>query len=87
LFEVILPMTKSASEMIDIHQAFAEIANLKYPIHKMSNKSLKYIEVIPLFEQVDSIIRSNTIIDEYLYMHQQKFSFKPSYLKPYSCGF
>jgi phosphoenolpyruvate carboxylase len=83
LFEVILPMTESAQEMIDIQEAFAEIANLKHPIHKMTNGSLKHIELIPLFEQVDTIIRSDAIIDEYLIMHKQKFGFKPDYLRPY----
>lgn len=83
IFEVILPMTESSIEMIATQEAFNEIASLKHPLHRISNGSLKNIEIIPLFEQIDTIIRSDDILKEYLYFFQAKFGKKPKYLRPY----
>ncbi len=83
LFEVILPMTESAEEMIDIQEAFSEIANLKHKLYRLENDSLKHIEVIPLFEQVGTIMSSDAILKRYLQMHKMKFGFTPAYIRPY----
>ena len=83
VFEVILPMTESSIEMISIQEAFSEIASLKHPLHRIGNGSLKNIEIIPLFEQTDTIVRSDAILKEYLYFYQAKFGQKPRYLRPY----
>jgi len=84
LFEVILPMTESAEEMIDIQEAFAEITNLKHRLYHFDNGAgLKHIEIVPLFEQVSTIIRSNEILEQYLKFHKWKFGFTPKYIRPY----
>lgn len=83
LFEVILPMTESAEEMIAIQEAFREIASLKHYLYDFGDESLKHIEVIPLFEQVNTIINSNNLLEKYLVIHKKKFHFKPDYLRPY----
>ncbi|MEK7633458.1 MAG: phosphoenolpyruvate carboxylase [Patescibacteria group bacterium] len=83
LFEVILPMTESAEEMIAIQEAFREIASLKHALYDFGQESLKHIEIIPLFEQVATIIKSDSLLEKYLKLHQKKFHFKPSYLRPY----
>lgn len=83
LFEVILPMTESAEEMIAIQEAFQEIASLKHVLYDFGEESLKHIEMIPLFEQVSTIITSHRLLEKYLKLHQKKFHFKPSYLRPY----
>lgn len=83
LFEVILPMTESAEEMIDIQEAFAEIAHLKHRLYHLENTALKHIEIIPLFERVPTIIHSDELLDQYLRLHQWKFGFVPKYLRPY----
>ena len=84
LFEVILPMTESAEEMIDIQEAFAEVANLKHKLyHFEGNRGLKHIQIVPLFEQVSTIIRSDEILEQYLKFHKWKFGFTPPYLRPY----
>jgi phosphoenolpyruvate carboxylase len=83
LFEVILPMTETAEEMIDIQEAFAEMAQLKHKLYRMENGPLKHIEVIPLFEQVETIMNSHTIIEKYLQIHKEKFGFTPGYMRPY----
>jgi len=83
LFEVILPMTESAEEMINIQEAFAEIAGLKHPLNRFESNLLSHIQIIPLFEQVDTIINSDKILERYLQLHQKKFGFQPKYLRPY----
>lgn len=84
LFEVILPMTESAEEMIDIQEAFSEVANLKHKLYHFDNNSgLKHIQIIPLFEQISTIIRSDEILEQYLRFHKWKFGFTPPYLRPY----
>src|ERR1051326_6115985 len=83
LFEVILPMTESAQEMMNIQEAFAEIANLKHPLNKFQKDLLSHIEMIPLFEQVGTIINSTKILEKYLQMHKKFFGFTPKYMRPY----
>ena len=83
LFEVILPMTESAEEMIAIQEAFKEMTSLKHRLYNFENGDLKHIEIIPLFEQVDVIISSVHILEKYLHLHQAQFSFMPNYIRPY----
>jgi phosphoenolpyruvate carboxylase len=83
MFEVILPMTESASDMIAIQEAFTEIATLKHQLNSTKNGHLKHIEVIPLFEEVNTMIHSAEILFEYIKLHQQQFGFTPQYLRPY----
>jgi len=83
IFEVILPMTETASEMIDIQEAFREIASLKHRLYRLDLGIIKHIKIIPLFEQVSTIIRSDKILKTYLHLHQKKFGYCPRYLRPY----
>ncbi|HUD19656.1 MAG TPA: phosphoenolpyruvate carboxylase [Patescibacteria group bacterium] len=83
LFEVILPMTESAGEMIAIQEAFAEIASLKHQLYNFTDETIKHIEVIPLFESVSTIMRSDKIVLEYIKKHEDIFGFRPKYLRPY----
>lgn len=83
LFEVILPMTESAEEMISVQEAFRELTFLKHPLHKMDNGTIKHLEVIPLFEQVQTIIHSNQILRDYLTLHKLQFGTIPKYIRPY----
>jgi phosphoenolpyruvate carboxylase len=83
LFEVILPMTESAEEMIAIQESFKELASLKHPLHNFERGGLTHIELIPLFEQVDVIIASAHILETYLALHERIFHFTPAYIRPY----
>jgi phosphoenolpyruvate carboxylase len=81
--EVILPMCDSAHSMIDIQEAFREIANLKHWLFGFQGANLKHISIIPLFEEVSVIANSDKILSEYLALHQDRFGYKPQYLRPY----
>ncbi len=83
LFEVILPMTESAEEMIAIQEAFKEMASLKHRLYNLESGDLKHIKIIPLFEQVGVIISSDRILEKYLRLHKLKFGFTPDYIRPY----
>lgn len=82
LFEVILPMTTSAREMIAIQEAFKELTSLNHPLLKLDS-SIKHIELIPLFEDVDTIAHTDGILREYIEEHEKLFGRKPAYMRPY----
>ncbi|MDH5532816.1 MAG: phosphoenolpyruvate carboxylase [Candidatus Pacebacteria bacterium] len=81
LFELILPMVQSAQEMISVHDAFHELSSLQ---HKLlhTKDTLKNIELIPLIEDVDIIINSDQMIEEYFNLLSEKFGSKPTYIRP-----
>lgn len=83
LFEVILPMTESAGEILDVHEAFKEITSLKHPLYNLGKNNLAHIEVIPLFEQVSTILSSHKILKKYIELHQARFGFTPAYVRPF----
>lgn len=83
LFEVILPMTKSAELMLDVQEAFSEIASLKHFLFRFDSESLKYIHLIPLFEDIQTIANSDEILREYLRRHLKRFGESPEYLRPF----
>lgn len=83
LFEVILPMTKSAELMMDVQEAFSEIANLKHFLFRFDSESLKYVSLIPLFEDIQTIATSDEILREYLKRHLKRFGEYPHYLRPF----
>jgi phosphoenolpyruvate carboxylase len=83
LFEAILPMTETAEEIIDIQEAFRELNNLEHRLYKHHTNGLDHIELIPLIEEVHSIIDSDKLIKKYIRLHQKRFKFRPEYLRPY----
>ena len=83
LFEVILPMTESAEEMLAIQEAFREIAHLKHPLNRFETDLLSHVLMVPLFEQVNTIINSDKILEKYLVEHKKIFGFNPPYIRPY----
>jgi phosphoenolpyruvate carboxylase len=83
LFEVILPMTETAEEIIEIQKAFAELASLKHPLYRFDKDGLTYLALIPLFEDIYTIADSAEILRTYLKLHQKAFGFTPTYLRPY----
>lgn len=83
LFEVILPMTTSPGEMMEIHEAFNEMAGLKHKLYRMEKIPLKSIKVIPLFEDVDTIASSGKILEDYIKAYGSRFGRLPIYIRPY----
>jgi len=82
LFEVILPMTQSAEEILSIQEAFQEIHFLKHPLYKL-DYLLTNVRIIPLFEQVSIIINSDNILRKYFFLYKKRFKKLPPYFRPY----
>lgn len=77
LFEVILPMTQSAKQLIFIQKSFQELAKLKSKMFGKKHRNTEYINIIPLFEGVDTQINTKKILSEYLSLHKKTFKFLP----------
>ncbi|MFH0936838.1 MAG: phosphoenolpyruvate carboxylase [Candidatus Daviesbacteria bacterium] len=83
VFEVILPMTESAEEIMNISTAYDKFMHLDHPLFRFENGIENRLEVIPLFEQVSTIGRSHKILEEYILMYQDYYKTKPIYIRPY----
>lgn len=82
LFEVILPMTESAEEIIKVQQNYVNIAAAVNDSFG-NGETAKNIEVIPIFESVDTILKSGQIVRQYAQNYQQGFKRKLVYLRPF----
>jgi phosphoenolpyruvate carboxylase len=81
LFEIILPMTERAEQLIFIQKSFRELARLKSKMFSKFQKNTEYIRIIPLFEGVATQINAKKILLKYLRLHNKTFGFNPSYLR------
>lgn len=82
LFEVIIPMVTNAKQLIDIHEAYGEVSHLRHKLLGI-NDILNHLEIIPLVEDIHLISKYDELIEQYVLLHQQKFKFKPKYIRPY----
>lgn len=80
LFEVILPMTTSADQLIQLQKMFSRIAEATENIFDMKSV-LKHIELIPLFEEIGIIAHSDEILQKYVDFLQTEYNYKPEYLR------
>ncbi len=83
LFEVILPMTERASEILNLQKSFRRLskaASCSFGANKFTSDS---IEVIPLFERVPTILQSRKILERYVAQYKKQFKETPTYLRPF----
>ncbi|HEX8931650.1 MAG TPA: phosphoenolpyruvate carboxylase, partial [Patescibacteria group bacterium] len=73
----------TSTEMLAIQEAFKEISELKHELYRFDDATIENLEIIPLFEQVSTIINSDKILKEYLDLYKNKFNATPQYLRPY----
>ena len=83
IFEVILPMTTNAKQLIHVQETFQKVAQLKKQVFETKQKSFDMINVIPLFESVDNLSNTPTILEEYFRSYKKEFGGKPEYLRPF----
>lgn len=83
LFEVILPMTTSAEEMMSIQEAYDQMSALSHPLYKIHIIKNHPVKMIPLFEDVDTIVNSAQILEKYFKLFKKSFGHTPIYLRPY----
>lgn len=83
LFEVILPMTENAEELTSLQKNYRRIsraATNSFGAHGFTNGDL---EVIPIFESVETIVHSGDIIGEYLSHMPQRQRKALRYFRPF----
>ncbi len=87
VFELILPMTKSAEQLIHIQKTFQKTAQLHEQIFYEEDKSASnrfgedYIHIIPLFESVEDLTNCAEVLTEFLRLHREHFKKDPPYLR------
>ena len=81
VFELILPMTKSADQLMHIQNTFRKTAKLHEEIFGDSLFGRGYIHIIPLFESVDDLSGCASILENFLEMHRESFGELPPYLR------
>lgn len=84
LFEVILPMTERANQLMHIHKLFEKLAKFKseeFTADRPANSD--YLELIPLVESVESQLQVGSLLDEYVAAHDTYFGRKPKYIRPF----
>src|SRR3989338_3931897 len=81
LFEVILPMTENAKQLIFIQKSFQELARLKSKMFNKFGKNTEYIRIIPLFEGIDTQINAKKILQNYFKLHKKTFGTYPSHMR------
>jgi phosphoenolpyruvate carboxylase len=80
LFEVILPMTDKAENIIYIQDTFTKLAKFKCKLFEQKC-NFSYLNVLPLLEGVDDLLNARPLLDKYLELHKKKYRKKPAYLR------
>lgn len=82
LFEVILPMTERADQLMHMQELFERLAKFKseqFTVDQPANNS--YLEMIPLVESVESQLGVADLLTEYVALHDKHFGRKPEYMR------
>lgn len=84
LFEVILPMTENAGQLIYLQKSYRDLARFKYKTFNHRKKpNTEYLEIIPLVEGVEGQMNIRKLLLEYRRQHQKTFKKDPPYLRPF----
>ena len=80
VFEVILPMTDQASDLIAIQKNFQQLAEFKSKL--FGDKCyFNHLNILPLIEDINGLINSRQLLEEYLKLYRQEFKTRPEYLR------
>jgi phosphoenolpyruvate carboxylase len=83
VFEIILPMTKKADQLMYVQRTFRLMAKTHSAIFDDHDFGDGYIHIIPLIESVDDFYNAFTVLDEFINLHEIEFGVKPPYLRPF----
>jgi len=83
IFEVILPMTKSADQLLRIKKTFHEVERFKREAFKTQRQTEHEFHVIPLIEGCDHLFGVDKLLSEYIEGCKAEFGKKPPYLRPF----
>jgi len=80
LFEAILPMTTSASQLEYLQKTFLKTMKATTEIFDLKSK-LSMLEVIPLFEEFEAMADAKNILHAYTKFLLKEYKHKPEYLR------
>jgi phosphoenolpyruvate carboxylase len=84
LFEVILPMTEKAEQLMYIQDSFQQLAQFKSKTFEhRKNINTDYLEVIPLVEGVEDQTQIKKLLSGYVRLHKKTFRRAPGYIRPF----
>jgi phosphoenolpyruvate carboxylase len=83
IFEVVLPMVDSADKLMYIHDAFKKVAEVEHEMFTSHPSHTRYINVLPLVESSEDLLRSRKLLLNYLEMHKERYGKNPEYLRPF----
>lgn len=83
LFEVILPMTSSAQQLLHIQKTFSKLAKVKHQLFGDRASEFDYIEVIPLVEEVKQMFSIRQLMQRYVELHKEYYQDTPVYIRPF----
>lgn len=81
VFELILPMTKQADQLIYIQETFQKTSNFKQSVFGDSELGEGFVHIVPIFESFEDLTGSKELLEEYLEKFQAIFKFKPDHLR------
>ncbi len=87
VFELILPMTKNADQLIHIQETFKKTAQLHETIfceedaEQCARFGAGYVHIVPLFESVDDLAGCATVLEDFLDKHQTLWGSLPPHLR------
>ncbi len=84
LFEVILPMTESADQLMHMSKLFEKLSHFKssdFTVDQPSNTD--YLEMIPLIESVESQLAVSDLLKAFVSQHEKHFKKRPEYIRAF----
>lgn len=82
LFEVILPMTERANQLLQMQKLFEKLASFKSMDFTPDRPvNTDYLEMIPLVEDVASQMVVDELLTDYVKLHRRQFSRPPAYIR------
>jgi len=83
IFEVILPMTKSASQLMRVKKTFHQVEEFKRQAFNTRRTNEHEFHVIPLFEGCEHLMNVDKVLSEYIEECKKEFGKKPAYMRPF----
>lgn len=83
IFEVILPMTTHARQLLVLHEKFNVAVEHQTKLFGKKAIAKDDLEVIPLIEGSTPLVNSRKILHEYVQGYRKMFRKNPSYLRPF----
>ncbi len=83
IFEVILPMTANAKQLLRVKKTFHAVEEFKKKAFNTKRKGNHEFHVIPLFEGCKHLFNVDKILSEYIEGCKATFGKKPPYMRPF----